>query len=129
MNKKEYNLTCENRTETQRKFHRDRVAFLIYKSKIYYLKDVDKSHFELASELGISKEEFDNLCRGFYFNNRVVFYKGHFIYDEDIIATAKKFIAKIKRHCDCKEKVEVYCGQKIGDPNTIWPPDYYLGEF
>jgi hypothetical protein len=126
--KKKYNISCENRTETQKNFHKERVAFIIINDKIHFIKEIDKSHFELATELGISKEKFDTLCRGFYRNGQIVFYKGHFIYDKDMIETAKKFIGKIKKFCNV-EKVKVYCGQKVGDPNTIWPPDYFLGEF
>ncbi|MGD9901214.1 MAG: hypothetical protein AB7S44_01610 [Spirochaetales bacterium] len=128
MKKNKYNLKCEDRTQIQRDFHKERIAFLIVKDKIHFIKGVDKSHFELASELGISKEEFDNLCRGFYLNGKIVFYKGHFTYDNEMISIAKKFIPEIKKFCGAKE-VEVYCGQIVGSPNEIWPPDFYLGKF
>lgn len=128
MSKQEYNLECENRTEVQRDLHKNRVAFIIVSDKIYYIEKNDKSHFELAQELGINKQQFDELCRGFFYKDYIVFYKGYFTYDDKMVDEALQFVNEIKNHVEV-EKVKVYCGQKVGSPNEIWPPDKFIGEF
>ena len=128
MSNQEYNLKCENRTEIQRDLHKNRVAFIIINNEIYYIEKSDKSHFELAQELGINKEQFDELCRGFFYQDYIVFYKGHFIYDDKLVEEGLRFVDKIKTRVGV-EKVKVYCGQKVGKPNEIWPPDKFIGEY
>ena len=128
MSQKEYNLKCENRTEIQRDFHRNRIAFIIVNNEVYYIENEDKSHFEFAQQLGITKQQFDNICRGFFYKDYIVFYKGHFIYDDEMIKEALLAVEKIKNHVGVSE-VKVYCGQKVGGPNEIWPPDKFIGKF
>ena len=123
----EYDLQNESDSINAKNFHKQRVAFIIYQNKVYYMKDTSFSHWEFAQTIGISKEIFDTLCRGYYLNEKLIFYKGNFEYDNDLIEYAKQYFDEIKKELKL-EKVNVYFGQKIGKIGEAWPPDYFYGE-
>ena len=78
-----------------RDFHRRRIAFIVIDEKIYYIKNSGQSHWEFCQEKNISKEQFNELTRGYYIDGNIVFYKGNFIYDQALICDAMKYIIKI----------------------------------
>lgn len=121
-----YDLKNESNSEEVNNFHKRRIAFLIYENKVFYIKDSTFSHWEFAQTLNISKETFDNLCRGYYLDGKLIFYKGNFTYDEEMISFAKQYFDEIKKELNL-EKIEVYFGQKIGKIGEAWPPDYFYG--
>ena len=123
----EYDLENESSSDKTRDFHKNRIAFIIYNNMVYYMKDTVLSHWEFAQTLGIEKEIFDNLCRGYYLEGKLIFYKGNFEYDVELINYAKCYFEEIKRELKL-EKVNVYFGQKIGKIGEAWPPDYFYGE-
>ena len=123
----EYDLKNESDSLDVKEFHKRRVAFIIYENKVFYIKDSAFSHWEYAQTLGVSKETFDNLCRGYYLDGKLIFYKGNFEYDDELINYAKQFFDEIKDELKL-EKVNVYFGQKIGKIGEAWPPDYFYGE-
>lgn len=123
----EYDLKNESDSLDVKEFHKRRVAFIIYENKVFYIKDSTFSHWEYAQTLGVSKETFDNLCRGYYLDGKLIFYKGNFEYDDELINYAKQFFDEIKDELKL-EKVNVYFGQKIGKIGEAWPPDYFYGE-
>ena len=123
----EYDLKNESDSLDVKEFHKRRVAFIIYENKVFYMKDSIFSHWEYAQTLGVSKETFDKLCRGYYLDGKLIFYKGNFEYDDELINYAKQFFDEIKDELKL-EKVNVYFGQKIGKIGEAWPPDYFYGE-
>lgn len=123
-----YDLNNESDSVDVKEFHKKRIAFIIYENKVFYIKDSTFSHWEFAQTLGISKEIFDDLCRGYYLDGKLIFYKGNFIYDDEIIDLAKLHLEEIKKELKL-EKVKVYFGQKVGKIGEAWPPDYFFGEF
>ena len=122
-----YDLENESNSLDVQDFHKKRIAFIIYDNKVFYMKDTILSHWEFAQTLGISKEVFDTLCRGYYLDEKLIFYKGNFEYDDDLIDYAKEYFDEIKAELNL-EKVNIYFGQKIGKIGEAWPPDYYYGE-
>lgn len=122
-----YDFNNESDSEEVKSFHRKRVAFIIYQNKVLYSKDSEFSHWEFAQTLGISKDDFNELCRGYYLDGKLIFYKGNFAYDEKLIEFARQYFDEIKRELNL-EKVKVYFGQKIGKIGEAWPPDYFYGE-
>ena len=122
-----YDFNNESNSDEVKAFHQKRIAFIIYQEKVFYIKDSTFSHWEFAQTLGISREEFDELCRGYYLDEKLIFYKGNFVYDDELIDFARKYFDEIKRELKL-EKVNVYFGQKIGKIGEAWPPDYFYGE-
>lgn len=122
-----YDLNNESNSLDVKDFHKRRIAFIVYEDKVFYIKDSTFSHWEFAQTIGISKEVFDNLCRGYYLDEKLIFYKGNFEYDDELINFAKRYFDEIKRELNLG-KVKVYFGQKVGKIGEAWPPDYFYGE-
>lgn len=96
-----------------RGFHRKRIAFIIYKDKLEFLpENSDMSHYEYCETKNISKEEFNEITRGYYLDGKVVFYKDLFIYDENVIKEGIKFLDEISEKINQKE-FEIYFGHII----------------
>lgn len=118
------NLNNENEVA----FHKKRIAFLIIKNEIKYLIDSPLSHKDWAIELGIDKETFENLTRGYYLDNNICFYKGNFSYDNQVIIDAKKYSPIIKKEFNINKPCKIYCGVKVGKVGDVWPPDLFIEE-
>lgn len=108
-------------------FHQQRTAFIILDNKVLYLKNSKLSHLQWAKELGIDEIKFNSLTRGYVLNNDIVFYKGNFEYDKQVITDAHKFAPQILKHC-LLENAKVYAGLIVGEVGTIYPPNKYLFE-
>ena len=110
-----------------REFHKRRIAFIVIDNKLYYMKNSEKSHWEFCQEKNISKEQFNQMTRGYYIDGNIVFYKGNFTYDSALISDAMKYIIKIKE--DCKlPKMKIYFGKKVPKKDEPWKYDYYYGK-
>ena len=106
-------------------FHKERIAFIILNNKILYLRHSKLSHLQWANSIGISETDFNSLTRGYILNNNVVFYKGNFDFDKQVLDDAMKFAKTIKLDCNLNN-VKVYAGLIAGKPGTIYPPKQYL---
>lgn len=110
-----------------REFHKKRTAFIVIKDKLYYIRNSEQSHWEFCKKKGISKEQFNKMTRGYYIDENIVFYKGNFTYDEDLIKDGLKYIMKIKE--DCKlGKMKIYFGLRIPKKDEPWEYNYYYGK-
>ena len=105
--------------------HSSRVAFMIVDGKVLYLENSTMSHYEWAMSLGLDTDKFNKLTRGYARDERIVFYKGNFEFDEKIIEDAKIYANEIARHCNMVS-AEVYAGVNIGKPGQVWLPKIYL---
>jgi len=126
--KGEKNFIFERNT-SDRDFHQRRRAFLIVNNQIYFMKKGStQSHWEYCQESfpDISKDEFNKIIRGFYLDGDVVFYKGNFTYDDEVIETSLKYLSKIKDELGAA-KMEIYFGTIIDTTKEIWPYDYHYG--
>lgn len=113
--------------DESRDFHKRRTAFIVIDKKIYYIKNSGMSHWEFCQKRNIPKEEFNKLTRGYYIDGNIVFYKGNFTYDQDLIEDALKYILKIKEDCNLP-KMKIYFGLVIPKKDEQWKYDYYYGE-
>lgn len=117
-----------NNSENKEKvetFHKQRTAFIILDNRVLYLKNSKLSHLQWAKNLGIDETKFNSLTRGYILNNDIVFYKGNFDFDEQVIDNAKKFSETIKKECSLSQ-ANVYAGLIIGKIGTIYPPKKHL---
>lgn len=110
-----------------RVFHKRRTAFIVIVDKLYYIKNSEQSHWEFCQKRGVSKEQFNKMTRGYYIDENIVFYKGNFTYDEELIKDGLKYIMKIKE--DCKlGKMKIYFGLRIPEKDEPWEYNYYYGK-
>ena len=84
--------------ESSKELHMSRKAFIIRHGQLDFLpKGSVMSHYEYCKTLGISKEEFNQIIRGYFMKGNLVFYKDNFVYDEDLIQEALKYIPAISQ--------------------------------
>lgn len=115
--------------EESRDFHSRRRAFVIYNDELLFIEQGSSMfHWEFcSSKLNLTKDEFNKLTRGYYLDGILVFYKDHFIYDEDVIKEGLKYVSQIKKTLKIDE-VKIYFGVVVGKLGEEWPPDYYYGD-
>lgn len=119
------NFNNSEHKENIEDFHKNRIAFIIWKKQVLLLKNSTLSHSQWAQSLGIDIKEFNSLTRGYVLNNNIVFYKGNFDFDEQLIEDAKYFSDTIKTKCSLNF-AKVYAGVIVGEIGTIYPPNKYL---
>ena len=109
-----------------RDFHKQRKAFIILNKKLEFLPEGSSmSHYEYCQTKGLSKEEFNQITRGYYLNGNVIFYKDNFIYDEEVIENALQVIDEISEKIRVYE-FEIYFGQL---PEKDFALDYHYGKY
>ena len=112
--------------DSARDFHRRRSAFLIYNGELLFLPHgSDFSHFEYCTKVGIDKETFNKLTRGYFLDNIVCFYKNDFGYDSDVIKEALPYLNEISMHVG-RDIFGVYFGTI---PDRDFALDYYYGRY
>ncbi len=107
--------------EKESNFHKGRVAFIVYKDKIQYLKNSEMSHKEWCDSLGIKDIEFDNIVRGYINEERIVYYQGDFEYNQNTIDVSKNTYKQIVKDLDIVN-YNVYCGVIKGEIGKPWDP-------
>ena len=100
---------------------------MIIDGEIKILKESGMSHYEWANSLGINEDKFNTLVRGYYMDDRIIFYKGNFTYDNSVIEVSKIYAPKLKEILNIHHKCNIYCGLIVG-VGSIWPPDYFVEE-
>lgn len=116
----------EVHTKEVDELHKKRVAFVIVNGKPIFVENSTKSHLELCKELGVDESNFDNITRGFFLNDYIVFYCGNFETNDDVVFDAKKYCIEICNYLKLSD-VNIYCGLKIGKLGDIWPPLKVIG--
>ena len=119
------NFKNSEHKEKVENFHKSRIAFIIWKKQVMFLKNSTLSHLQWAQSLGIDKNEFNCLTRGYILNNDIVFYKGNFEFDEQVIEDAKIFANTIKTEFSLPY-AKIYAGLIVGKIGTIYPPNKHL---
>lgn len=125
------NSSVDLRYETKdvsRDFHAKRRAFVIYENKLYFIeKGSSMSHYEFcSSKLNLTKEEFNELTRGYYLDGNLVFYKDNFYYDEKVVNEGLLYVNQIKKTLKITD-ANIYFGLIVGNPGESWPFDYFYG--
>lgn len=109
-----------------RDFHKLRKAFIILNGVLEFLPEGSSmSHFEYCSTKGLSKEEFNQITRGYYLNKNTIFYKDNFIYDEKVIEEALQVVGEIAEKIQ-KNEFDIYFGQL---PDQNFALDYHYGKY
>jgi len=109
-----------------RDFHRQRKAFVILNGMLEFLPEgTSMSHYEYCQTKGLSKEEFNEITRGYYLNGKTIFYKDNFIYDDEVIKNALQVLDEISNIIGI-DKFDIYFGQL---PEQEFALDYYYGKY
>ena len=109
-----------------RDFHKQRKAFIVLNGELEFLPEGSgMSHFEYCQTKGLSKEEFNQITRGYYLNGNIIFYKDNFIYDDEVIATALQVVDEVSEIIEIDE-FELYFGQL---PKQDFALDYHYGKY
>ena len=112
--------------DESRELHKKRKAFIILNKKLEFLPDnSNMSHFEYCQSIGIDKEEFNKITRGYFMDGKVVFYKDNFIYDDDLISEALLFIDEIAKAVS-QTTMDIYFGHI---PERDFALDYHYGKY
>jgi hypothetical protein len=99
----EYIFGDERNTKTRK-------AFLIVNNKIVFKPPGSSmSNYDFAMLLGITSKEFSNLIRGYYLDGHVVFYKGNYMYDDELIKEALTHLDYISRTVN-DDEFDIYFG-------------------
>lgn len=112
--------------EEVRDFHRQRKAFIILNNVLEFLPDGSSmSHFEYCQTRGLDKEKFNKITRGFYLNDKVIFYKDNFIFDDDVINEALNYLDEIAIKVS-SSGFEIHFGEL---PEENFAPAFYYGKY
>ena len=107
-------------------FHKLRRSFIIINGEVKYIPEGSTmSHFEFCSSIGMDKETFNKITRGYYLNGYVSFYKDNFIYDDEVISEALAHINEIAEHLSINN-FDIYFGQ---NPDDNFSLDYHYGKY
>lgn len=113
-------------SEEKRDFHKKRRAFIIYNEKIEFLpKESVMSHYEYCSSKGLAKDVFNQIIRGYYLDEKVVFYKDNFIFDKELITDALKYLDDISLILKVDEFL-IYFGVLTEQDFKL---DFYYGKY
>lgn len=106
-------------------FHQKRTMFMILNNNVLYLSNSKLSHYQWAQSLNIPLEIFNSLTRGFVLNNKIIFYKSNFEFDQKVIDDAYKYAFKIIRDCNL-DFADIFAGVKVGKIGDEWQPNKKL---
>ena len=120
------NFSSKKEQEKTNVFHKQRTAFMIINNEIKFLQNSTKSHYNWAKEFNLTNDEFNKITRGYCLLNDIIFYKGNFEFDEQVIINANKFYNQIMTFCNLKT-AKIYAGLDVGN-GEIWPPKKFLFE-
>lgn len=122
-------IKTDYRYETKneaRDFHKQRRAFIILNGSLEFLPEGSAmSHFEYCQSKGLEKNVFNEITRGYYLNEKLVFYKDNFIFDDNLINEALEYVDEIASIVSSNE-FEIYFGQL---PEQGFALDYYYGKY
>lgn len=112
--------------DSARDFHRKRRAFIIYDNELLFLPHGSAlSHYEYCTSIGIDRQTFNGLTRGYFLDNMVCFYQNDFGYNMDVIEEALPFLDEIAMHVGC-DIFNVYFGAL---PSQNFKLDYHYGRY
>ncbi len=105
----------------------NKVLFLIIGNEVKYLQNSTMDHKEWYVSLGFDPNTFDSVVRGFILDNKIIYFKGMYTYDEEVIKASKMFTPSI-RYTMQNPSLEVYCGITFFPNSTNWEPVLKINE-
>ena len=103
------------------------LIFLIVGDNIKYLDNPTIGHSEFYDSLGLDRNNYQNTVIGAVVDNKIVFYKSDFSYDDKVINCAKRFGLDVMRHINNYDH-KVCCGVLLGKQKGDWEPIYTLND-
>ena len=94
---------------------------MIIENEILYLNNSAMSHIEWYTSLNLPTEKFDSIIRGYTKNDKIIYYKGDFEYDDEVIDVAKNTCSQIMGKIGNYD-LKVYAGVTKGEVGTEWEP-------
>ena len=101
--------------------------FMIIGDSIKYLDNPTVGHSDWYDELGLDRSNYQNTVIGAVVDNKIVFYKSNFSYDDEVINCAKMFGLDVMRHINNYD-YKVCCGVLLGKQKGDWEPIYTLND-
>ena len=98
-----------------------KILFMIFNNEVKIQEDNGMDHREWYLSLGGNPDEFDKLIRGFVIGDKIIFYRGNFSYDEEVINYAKAYAPYI-RNVLGNNNLIVCCGILANGINNSWEP-------
>lgn len=105
----------------------NKVVFIIFNNQVIFQTNQNQDIKEWYISLGGDINNFDNLIRGFVMNNKMVFFKTDFKYDQEVIDAALTFSQYIKTVLK-NDNLKVCCGILTNGMYDSWEPILVLGE-
>lgn len=102
------------------------LIFLIVGDNIKYLDNPTIGHGEFYDNLGLDRNNYQNTCLGTVVDNKIVFYKSDYSYDDYVINCAKSFGLDVMKHINNYD-LKVCCGVLLGSHGD-WEPIYILND-
>ena len=99
----------------------NKILFMILGREIKYLQNSEMDHREWYESLGLDPNNYDNIVRGFIVDGKIIFFKGMFNYDEEVIRVAKEFAPLMISNLN-NPNLEVYCGILANSLGGKWEP-------
>ena len=99
----------------------NKVLFMIIGREIKYLQESNLDHREWYNSLGLDPNNYENIIKGFIIDGKIIFFKGMFNYDEEVIRVAKEFAPMIINNLN-NPNLEVYCGIIANSLGGKWEP-------
>ena len=99
----------------------EKILFMIINNNVQFLENSDMDHREWYQSLGLDINAFDQVVRGYVLEHKIVFFKGLFNYDEEVIKMARMFSPTIREYCH-DSSLEVYCGIVVQSYGSKWEP-------
>ena len=101
--------------------------FMIIGDSIKYLDNPTVGHSDWYDELGLDRSNYQNTVIGAVVDNKIVFYKSDFSYNDEVINCAKRFGLDVMRHINNYDH-KVCCGVLLGKQRGDWEPIYILND-
>ena len=105
----------------------NKIIFMIFNNQVMFLQNSTMDHKEWFLSVGGIEDQFENLIRGFILNNKIVFYKGNFSYDQEVLNCAS-FYGPYIRNVLNNNNLEICCGVLTNGQYNGWEPIVTLNE-
>ena len=101
--------------------------FMIIGDSIKYLDNPTVGHSDWYDGLGLDRNNYQNTVIGAVVDNKIVFYKSDFSYDDKVINCAKRFGLDVMKHVNNYD-LKVCCGVLKKKKKSDWEPIYTLND-
>ena len=105
----------------------NKIMFMIHNNQVLFLQNSNMDFREWYLSLDGDINNYDSLIRGFVIKDKMIFFKGNFNYDEEVINAAIEYSDYIKKVIK-NDELRVFCGIKQEGMYNEWEPILELTE-